>query len=167
MMQHAGERPPALSLVCEVTCVFLSVRLCLLTTPAPAPRPLGLSGSLCGSLSTRPRTCHPCLSASCQRVSHAPKPCRKQEAPSARGQPSDSSAGDYPAVGPHPLGWGSLSGAASSPASPPLAGLVERSRLGPCLITSGGGVARRGWGQVFIYLPWLFWGGEAKECGVL
>ena len=49
------------------------------------------------------------------------------------------------------------------PSPPPPSPLA---RLGLCLITSGGGVARLCWGQVFIYLSRLFGVGRLKnvEC---
>ena len=74
------------------------------------------------------RTCHPCMSAFCQQVSRAPKVCRKQEAPSARGQPSDSSGDDRPAVRPHPPWWGLCPG--QLPPLPPLPQLALWSRAG-------------------------------------
>lgn len=127
MMRHAGWRRLQLSLVCEVTCVFWSIRLCLLT-PTPPPAHLRFSGSPCGSVSTNTQTCHPCMSAFCQRVSHAPKLCGKQEAPSVRGQPSDSSWDDHPAVRPHTLWWGHCPG--QLPPLPPLPWPVWWNRAG-------------------------------------
>lgn len=44
------------------------------------------------------------VSAFCQRVSHVLELCRKQEAPSVRGRPSDSTEDDHPAV-PVPVIW--------------------------------------------------------------
>lgn len=43
---------------------------------------------------------------------------------------------------------------------------AEQSRLGLCLITSGGSMARLCWGQVFIYLSWFFGVGRLRnvEC---
>lgn len=123
------------------------------------------SPSRCVPARVTSQTCHLCMSAPCQQGSHAPMPCRKQEAPWVRGQPSDSSGDDSPAVRPHPLQRGHCPG--QLPARPPLpCCLAEPSGLGLCLITSGGGMARLCLGQVFIYLPGFFWGGEAEECGV-
>lgn len=88
------------------------------------------------------------------------KLCGKQEARQLEGNPVIHQGMTVQLFVPV-LCSGSLSRAASSPASPSLACLVEQNRLGLCLITSGGGMARLGWGQVFIYLLWLFlgWGG--------
>ena len=90
--------------------MFWSIRFCLHTTPTPAtacdsPRPLAsdLSPSMC---------------AFCQRVSHVPKLCGKQEAPSVRGQPSDSTGDDHPAVPVLVICWGH--GPGQLPPLPPL-----------------------------------------------
>lgn len=168
MLRHAGERPFPAVCVCEFTCVFLSVRLCLLTARpcSPTPAHSWFSGSPCASVSTDTRTCHPCTSAFCQQVSHAPQLCRKQEAPSVRGQPSDSSADDHPAVRPHPL-VGSLSRAASPPPPPSLAGLLERAGLDFALSPLEAAWPDSVGAKLLFILPGFFWGGEAKECGVL
>lgn len=52
----------------------------------------------------------PCMSAFCQRESHVPQTLRKTGSPSVRGQPSDSSGDDCPAVRPHPLQWVTVQG---------------------------------------------------------
>lgn len=98
---------------------------CVADTP---PSPSVVSRSPCGSVSTSARTCPLCMSAFCQRVSHAPKLCRKQEALSVRGQLSDSSGDDCPAVRPSSLRWGHCPGR-FLPASPSTAGPVEQSGL--------------------------------------
>lgn len=64
------------------------------------------------------QTCHQSLSAFCQQASHVPKLCGKQEAPSARGQPSDSTGDDHPAVPIPVIWWGH--GPRQLPLLPPL-----------------------------------------------
>lgn len=97
------------------------------------------------------QTCHPSLSAFCQQASHVPKLCRKQEAPSVRGQPSDSTGDDHPAVPIPVIWWGH--GPRQIPPLPllpwPAWGSAAAWTLSYHLWS---GMARLCWGQVFIYL---------------
>lgn len=76
--------------------MFWSVRPWLLIPPPPT--------TMCGSSRPRDSGFVTRVSAFCQRVSHVLELCRKQEAPSVRGRPSDSTGDDHPAV-PVPVIW--------------------------------------------------------------
>lgn len=89
---EARWKTPVSSLAGEVTCVFLSIRLCLLTGSPLPPASLHaarswFSGSPGGSVSTSPRTCHPCMSAFCQCASHAPKFAENRKPRQLEGSP--------------------------------------------------------------------------------